>query len=138
MFSHSVKVLIKLIIISCLFSLKVFGQIDTISDNNNFLRVDSLDLFLFLHSTISISNPATFPLYNEYSIIRHGNPIFSNYSNISNMDRVKDQLISYLNFRKQQLANYDLGLIGRMLGYSKNTAAIILAIIHLIRYKSLY
>ena len=49
--------------------------------------------------------------------------------------RINNELDKYLKFRKSIQLNLDLGVVGKVLGYSKTTTAFILAIIHLLKYK---
>ena len=54
---------------------------------------------------------------------------------LSEQRQINERLTSYLKFRNDSALKSDLGAFGKILGNAKNITAIILAILHVIKYK---
>jgi len=60
-------------------------------------------------------------------------------SSLSDQWRINEQLNNYVQFQNRLTMKSDLGVFGKVLNHSRNLTAIILAIIHIIKYrKGLY
>ena len=74
------------------------------------------------------------PLNKDYLNQRlNSNYIFQ--SSLSEQWRINEQLTNYIQFKKELALKSDLGVFGKMLYQAKNLTAIILAILHVIKYK---
>jgi len=56
-------------------------------------------------------------------------------SSLSEQWRINEELTSYIKFKNDLALKSDLGVFGKVLGNAKNITAIILAILHVIKYK---
>ena len=57
-------------------------------------------------------------------------------NDLSNREiRINNELDKYLKYRKSIQLNLNLGVVGKVFGYSRTTAVFVLAIIHLLKYK---
>ena len=56
-------------------------------------------------------------------------------SPLSEQWRINEQLTNYINFNKDLALKSDLGVFGKVLGNAKNITAIILAILHIVKYR---
>jgi hypothetical protein len=56
-------------------------------------------------------------------------------SSMSEQWRIEDHLTNYIKFQKQLALKSELGVFGEMLGHARNLTAVILAILHVIKYK---
>jgi hypothetical protein len=56
-------------------------------------------------------------------------------SSMSEQWRIEDQLTNYIKFQKQLALKSELGVFGEMLGHARNLTAVLLAILHVIKYK---
>jgi len=74
------------------------------------------------------------PLYQDY-INRQFNPDYIYFNSLEEQWRVNEQLVNYIKFRKGLALKTKLGVFGEILGYANNISAIVLAIIHLIKYR---
>ena len=74
------------------------------------------------------------PLYQDY-ISRQFNPDYFYFNSLEEQWRVNEQLVNYIKFRKGLALKTKLGVFGEILGYANNISAIVLAIIHLIKYR---
>ncbi|HSW55663.1 MAG TPA: hypothetical protein VLH59_11300 [Ignavibacteriaceae bacterium] len=60
-------------------------------------------------------------------------------SSMSEQWRIEDQLTNYIKFQKRLELKSELGVFSEMLGHARNLTAVILAILHVIKYnKGLY
>jgi len=73
-------------------------------------------------------------LYQAY-INRQLNPDYIYYNSLGEQWRVNEQLVNYIKFRKGLALKTKLGVFGEILGYANNISTIVLAIIHLIKYR---
>lgn len=92
--------------------------------NNNFHKFNIYDL---PESTIE-------PLYQDF-ISRQLNPDYIYYNALEEQWRVNEQLANYIKYRKGLALKTKLGVFGEILGYANNISTIVLAIIHLIKYR---
>lgn len=56
-------------------------------------------------------------------------------SSMSEYWRMNDQLANYIKYQKGLVLKSDLGVFGKILGNAKNLTAVVLAILHVIKYK---
>jgi len=60
-------------------------------------------------------------------------------SNFSEQWRINDQLSNYIDYRKELALKSELGVFGKVLGNARTITAVILAILHVLKYrKGLY
>jgi len=74
------------------------------------------------------------PLHKDYL----NQQLNSNYifqSSLSEQWRINEQLTNYIQFKRELALNADLGVFGKILYRTKNLTALILAILHVIKYK---
>lgn len=81
-----------------------------------------------------LPEPTIGPLYQVY-ISRQLNPDYIYYNSLEEQWRVNEQLVNYIKFRKGLALKTKLGVFGEILGYANNISTIVLAIIHLIKYR---
>jgi len=61
------------------------------------------------------------------------------HSNFSEQWRINDQLSNYIDYRKDLALRSDLGVFGKVLGNARTITTLILAVLHLLKYrKGLY
>jgi hypothetical protein len=97
------------------------------------------DTILILNSRFYVTDPAIkygFKCMNLVEIQRlvRKNEAFR-YIQYSKEDKnPAENLSKYIQLRHRKQLNYDLGIFSELLGYSKDLTAIILAIIHVVKY----
>jgi hypothetical protein len=57
------------------------------------------------------------------------------HSSFSEQWRINDQLSNYIDYRKELALKSDLGVFGKVLGNARTITAVILAILHVLKYK---
>jgi hypothetical protein len=61
------------------------------------------------------------------------------HSSMSEQWRINDQLTNYIDYRKELALKSDLGIFGKVLGNARTITTVILAILHVLKYrKGLY
>jgi hypothetical protein len=96
-----------------------------------FPEISRLSFYKFSDSLISLIDIDNFShqLNNDYLF----------HSNFSEQWRINDQLSNYIDFRKELALKSDLGVLGKVLGNARTITAVILAILHVLKYrKGLY
>jgi len=56
-------------------------------------------------------------------------------SNFSEQWRINDQLLNYIDYRKELVLKSELGVFRKVLGNARTITAVILAILHVLKYK---
>jgi hypothetical protein len=57
------------------------------------------------------------------------------HSNFSEQWRINDQLSNYIDYRKELALKSDLGVFGKVLGNARTITTLILAVLHILKYK---
>jgi len=94
-------------------------------------EISKLSFYNFSDSLISLIDIHNFrhQLNNDYLF----------HSNFSEQWRINDQLSNYIDYRKELALKSDLGVFGKVLGNARTITTIILAILHILKYrKGLY
>jgi len=104
-------------------------QLFLLNNNNEFLnyRINSL-LINNISDSMSLQLHIDFLSHNFNS-----ENIFE--SSMSDQWRINDQLDNYVQFQNRLAMKSKLGVFGKVLNHSRNLTAMILAIIHIIKYK---
>jgi len=94
-------------------------------------EISRLSIYNFsdsLISSIDIEN-LSHQLNNDYLF----------HSNFSEQWRINDQLSNYIDYRRELALKSDLGVFGKVLGNARTITTVILAILHILKYrKGLY
>jgi hypothetical protein len=88
----------------------------------NRLLIDDLPDSLFIH----YYNDLLFNQQEKKSLFQ---------SSFSEQWRINKELSSYVKFQRGVALKSDLGLFGKILGQARNLTAVILAILHVLKYK---
>jgi len=112
------------------------------SDSTQVLWLNDYDYFL----NFRINNPVLYELPDSLFLqlkINFQTQSFNSdnlfKSSLSDQWRINEQLNNYVQFQNRLTMKSDLGVFGKVLNHSKNLTTIILAIIHIIKYrKGLY
>ena len=112
------------------------------SDSTQLLQLNNNDEFLNIRINTflldNFSDTLLLQLKIDYLIQNYNSQNIFN-SSMSEQWRIDDQLTNYIQFQKRMAIKSDLGVFGEVLNHSRNLTAIILAIVHIIKYrKSLY
>jgi hypothetical protein len=72
-----------------------------------------------------------------HKILLGSQPYYNNYfkSSMTQQWQINEQLTSYLKLKNDSALKSELGIVGKVLGNAKNITAIILAILHVIKYR---
>jgi hypothetical protein len=108
------------------------------SDSTQLLLLNNNDEFLnYRINSLLINNiPDSMSLQLHIDSLSHNfnsENIFE--SSMSDQWRINEQLNNYVQFQNRLTMKSDLGVFGKVLNHSRNLTAIILAIIHIIKYK---
>ena len=76
------------------------------------------------------------PLYQD-NISHQLNPDYLYYNALEEQWRLNERLLNYVKFRRGLALKTKLGVFGEILGYSNNISAIVLAIIHISKYRKI-
>ena len=98
--------------------------------NFNDLFYPNITRYNFYNSSDSLDLQLNMDLLNQRL---NSNYIFQ--SPLSAQWRINDQLTNYIKFNKDLALKSDLGVFGKVLGNSKIIATLILAILHVVKYK---
>jgi hypothetical protein len=96
-----------------------------------FPEISKLSFYNFSDSLISLIDIDNFghQLNNDYLF----------HSNFSENWRINDQLLNYIDYRKELALKSDLGVFGKVLGNARTITTLILAVLHILKYrKGLY
>jgi len=112
------------------------------SDSTQVLWLNDYDYFL----NFRINNPVLYELPDSLFLqlkinFQTQSLISDNFfkSSLSDQWRINEQLNNFIQFQNRLTMKSDLGVFGKVLNHSKNLTTIILAIIHIIKYrKGLY
>ena len=94
-------------------------------------EISRLSLYEFSDSLISLIDieNLSHQLNNDYLF----------HSNFSEQWRINDQLSNYIDYRKELALKSDLGIFGKVLGNARTITTLILAVLHILKYrKGLY
>jgi len=94
-------------------------------------EISKLSFYNFSDSLISLIDIHNFrhQLNNDYLF----------HSNFSEQWRINDQLSNYIDYRRELALKSDLGVFGKVLGNARTITTVILAILHILKYrKGLY
>lgn len=94
-------------------------------------EISRLSFYDFSDSLISLIDIDNFSHQLNYDYLFH--------SNFSEQWRINDQLLNYIDYRKELALKSDLGVFGKVLGNARTITTVILAILHILNYrKGLY
>ncbi len=108
-------------------------NLDSIINHSYFFysEISKLSFYNFSDSLISLIDIDNFchQLNNDYLF----------HSNFSEHWRINDQLSNYIDYRKELALKSDLGVFGKVLGNARTITTLILAVLHILKYrKGLY
>jgi len=99
---------------------------------NNYDNSNDFHLYKLLLNDFSDS--ALFTL--QLDLLREQqNPLYYSQNTLSDQWKINGQLTEYFQFQRGVRLKSELGIFGKVLTYSKNLTAVILAILHIIKYK---
>jgi len=101
------------------------------------ILINNLDFFFPDINRYNFYNPSD-SLALQFNIDLLNQRLNSDYifqSPLSEQWRINEELTSYIKFNKDLSLKSDLGVFGKVLGNSKIIAALILAVLHVIKYK---
>ena len=121
-------------------SLPYSTETDVDSTNKSNLKKYSNLSDLYLYKLFMNDNSDIRLLSLQLELIREEqNPLYYSQSTLLDQWKINERLINYFQFQRGIKLKSKLGVFGKVLTHSKNITAIILAIIHIIRYrKGLY
>lgn len=108
------------------------------SDTTEQFSIDDYDNLnsLYLHNFFRNDLSDSLQFLLQLDMLREKEKSSDFFQNtLSNQWKINDQLMNYFQFQRKIKLKSQLGVFGKVLGYSKNITAVILAILHVIKYK---